>query len=477
MSGAGQASVPGAGKASPQVSGAGAASGSTDAPSAVGSNAPTNALRTGFTAADVAANRRKQAAPEHERSLAQATSGFPVVTPRNGKPADSDDQAEKSDEPATVDEAAEAVTPAPEPVDTPEPAEAEAESTDPEPAAAEEKAEPAADPEPEAVEKTEPEPEETVAEETAAEDKTSVVAAVEEEKTSLLLPAARPRPSDDDKTSVVSVPPRRRIVTAAEPATQVVGDLGSDPGFSRPNRPAWTPMQMRPVVRRTTGITILGTTLTRRQAAIGLGIVLTFLLLVGIIVVQAFGNDDPDDKDPTKAQVNPTTQVQPGGGKSEGPKQSSGTSPSPAKSSPAPSSASPEIPAGWRMYQGDGWRFPVPNSVSYRGGSTGTTLDWGNGRQIRVDIVPGKNDPVDYLKSDRNTGYDKTGPILRDFNGIQAADLEYYRNASGGTTQRVVRRVFVVKSTTYVLTWYTVADDWEAAKGDLQNIYAGFQAK
>jgi hypothetical protein len=438
-------------------------------------------LRTGFTAADVVANRRKQAAPEHERSLAQATSGFPVVTPRNAKPADGDDQGGKVEEPA------EAVTPA----DTPEPTDIEAEISEPEPDAAEEKVEPEAeaaekpepdpdpDPEPEApaAEKAEEEPAEP------AEDKTSVVAlpstAGEGEKTSLLLPAARPRSSaDEDKTSVVSMPPRRRIVTATEPATQVVGDLAPDPGFSRPNRPAWTPMQMRPVVRRTNGITILGTTLTRRQAAIGLGIVLTFLLLVGIIVVQAFGNDDTDAKDPSKAQVNPTAQNQPdGGGKSEGPKSSDKPSPSPAKPSSAPPSASSEIPAGWRLYQGNGFRFWVPDSVSGSGGGTGKMLNWGNGRMIRIDIVGGTQDPVDYLNDDSSTGYDKSQPRRLTFNGMPAAEMEYSRNAGGGTKQHVVRRVITVQKQTYVLTWYTEADDWDAAKADLEKIYAGFQPK
>ncbi|WP_433792170.1 hypothetical protein [Actinoplanes sp. CA-252034] len=567
VSGAGQRPAPGSAQGA----------GPTDTPPAVGSNAPTNALRTGFTAADVAAHRRKQAAPEHERSLAQATSGFPVVTPRNapstggeapaasgadgekpgtpeqsgataqsgatgksgtpeqsgataqseataqsgatgksgaaersgaaGKPGAAE-QSERSEKPETSGKPESAGTPetadasdaaagleTPEQPETPDAPErpgavdAEAETPAPteagdEPVAAtdvtDEKTTPADEPavaEPEA----KAEVEETPAE---YEDKTSVVAlppppAAEGEKTSLLLPMARPRPAaDEDKTSVVSMPPRRRIITANEPATQVVGDLEADPGFARPSRPAWTPMQMRPVERRTNGITILGTTLTRRQAAIGLGIVLTFLLLVGIIVVQAFGEDDANDPDLTKAQTGASAPAVPGGGRSEGPKQSGGTSPSPAQpSSPSPSAAS-GIPAGWRLYQGQGYSFPVPKSVSGGGGGgNGTTLNWGDGRQIRIDIVPGKNDPVDYLNRDRNTGYDRSGPTVKDFNGVQAADLEYSRNASGGTKQRVVRRVFVVKSTTYVLTWYTVDSDWEAAKGDLANIYAGFQAK
>ncbi|MFC4067474.1 protein kinase [Actinoplanes subglobosus] len=471
----------------PGVVPAGQPSTSKPAPEeAAGSNAPTNALRTGFTAADVAANRRKQAAPEHERSLAQATSGFPVVTPRNA-PAEADKDGEAQ---ATT------VMPAEKPVTEEKPADAEAvevtkttEADEPETATAEPETvdEPVEQPAPDAAEEKAETPEEAGAAEAAdkadeveevADDRTSVVAAPAE-KTSLLLPAARPRPAatDDDKTSVVAMPPRRRIVTATEPATQVVGDLTTEPGFSRPSRPAWTPMQMRPVARRTGGITILGTTLTRRQAAIGLGIVLTFLLLVGIIVVQAFGDDDTPGKDVTQAGPGASAPVVPGGGKSEAPKPSDVSSPSPVKPTSAPPSPSSEIPAGWRVYNGSGYSFWVPESVSGGGGGTGTTLDWGNGRQIRIDLVPGKNDPVEYLRSDGNTGYRKVGPTQVDFNGVPAADLEYYRSASGGTQQRVLRRVFVVKNQTYVLTWYTVADDWEAAKADREKVFQGFKAK
>ncbi|GIF43112.1 serine/threonine protein kinase [Actinoplanes xinjiangensis] len=552
----GDAQVPGDAQAPRPVAGqaAPAAPGSTDTPSVVAANAPTSSLRTGFTAADVAANRRKKAAPEHERSLAQATSGFPVVTPRNASDADLDAQAtsvapkEKPETPATVDDAAEAATPS---TESAEPVEAvvtepEAEATEGEATPVPEaEAQPSAPAQAEAEEQTEAG--EKAAEPEVVEDKTSVVALpppapaegektslplsaegektslplpgegektslplpaegektslllpaegektslllpgegektslllpAEGEKTSLLLPAARPRPgADEDKTSVVSMPPRRRIITATEPATQVVGDPVPDPGFARPNRPAWTPMQMRPAARRTGGITILGTTLTRRQAAIGLGIILTFLLLVGIIVVQAFG-DDAEKKDPTQAGAGVSAPAQPGGGKSEGPKSES-PKPSPSKPSPSPSSASTEIPAGWRLYQGRGFRFWVPESVSGGGGATGTTLDWGSGRQIRIDIVGGKSDPVDYLNDDRSTGYDKIGPRRITFKGMPAAEMEYTRSASGGTTQHVVRRVFNVKDETYVLTWYTESSDWEAAKADRDRVFEGFEAK
>ncbi|GIE27757.1 hypothetical protein Ait01nite_008020 [Actinoplanes italicus] len=539
------------------TSGSSTPDGTAAKPPTVGSSsAPTNALRTGFTAADVAANRRKKAAPEHEHSLAQATSGYPVVTPRNaqsaepevpsdsekapdedlqkvhdeGQPdtqgkdgdagtgqeqssAEDESQAETVAEPtasgdattgeATTDEAATDEAQDVADSETATSADAADAVTDVTETAEPEESSETTAAETTAAETTAAEPE--AAEKPAAEDKTSVVAvpAQAEEKTSLLLPAARPqlpaedktsvlkppaedrtsvlKPADDDRTSVVSMPPRRRIITATEPATQVVGDVESDPGFARPSRPAWTPMQMRPVERRG-GITILGTTLTRRQAAIGFGIVLTFLLLVGIIVVQAFGDEGTGDQDVKKAGTVPGASVpaQTGGKPADpGTKDpAQGQSSAPASPSSPPASSAPAtggVPAGWRLHKGSGYSFPVPDNARNSGGGD-ATLEWGKGRQMRVDVVSGKNDPVDYLSRDSTIGYNRVGPTPLEFHG-KAADMQYYRNTGGNTQQRVVRRVISTNTTTYVLTWYTEADDWEAAKADLEKIYQGFSLK
>jgi serine/threonine protein kinase len=522
-----------AGTGAAGTAGTGAAGTGAKPPTMGSSSAPTNALRTGFTAADVAANRRKQAAPEHEHSLAQATSGYPVVTPRNAPSADpetntepetSSDQVKQSgqteqshpedsakpESPSVQGKSSEPETPATEPAPEPDDAESGAPVAGVSEVTPAEKSEAAADDEAQTA--GEPEDSAGAAEpETAeAEPETDETSAPAEDKTSLLLPAARPqppaedktsllrqppaeektsllrqpasedktsllKPADDDRTSVVSMPPRRRIITATEPATQVVGDIDPETGFARPSRPAWTPMQMRPVERRSGGITILGTTLTRRQAAIGLGIVLTFLLLVGIIVVQAFGDGGSGKPDVKAADVNPSAAVQGGGAKGPSQAQTSG----PASPSPRPPSSAPAttggVPAGWRLHQGSGYSFPVPDKARSTGGGD-VTLEWGKGRQIRVDIVPGKNDPVEYLNEDGTIGYNRVGPNPLEFHG-QAAETFYYRDTGGNTQQRVVRRVISTKDTTYVLTWYTEAKDWDAAQADLQKIYAGFSAK
>ncbi len=317
-------------------------------------------------------------------------------------------------------------------------------------------------------------------EKAAAEDRTSVMAfppkpvtpqpGQAEEKTTFLSPPPPRAPvedrttllsgpgADDDRTSVVSMPPRRRIVTSSpEPPTSVVGDV---PGFNRPNRPAWTPMQMRPQERRG-GVTIFGTTLTRRQAAIGLGIVLTFVILIGIIVVQAFGSDSEDN------------QVTQGGVASAPAQPSAGTGGStPSKETPTskpPSSpAAAAIPDDWRTLNYSGFSFKAPPSASGSGGGNNITYSWGKGRQFRFDVVPGKIDPVKYLRSDLGSATEV------DFNGRKAAEHEYERNPSG-YKQRVVRRVFNDGNQTIVLTWYTEAKDWNAGKKDLAAVYQSFK--
>lgn len=490
-------------------------SGPAGTPSSMASgSAPTNALRTGFTAADVAAHRRKQAAPEHERSLAQATAGYPVVTPRTEAPTTGPEEtpaeaatvtdAGSEPETATSDETAEPVTgdetgseskPASE-ATADEPAEAEvapveAGSDEPPADAGTEAEKPAARAEEPAGPAEEPAAEaDTPAEAETATAPAAAAPPVPEEKTTLLAPAAEAGPAveemtsvlaapaeekttmlalDDDRTSVVSVPPRRRPVTDATR----VGGMETVPEFARPSRPAWTPMQLRPAARRTGGVTIFGTTLTRRQAAVGLGIVMTFVLLVGIILVQAFGSDGDGKKvSQAGAGASPTAQ-QPGGGKSPD-KASTSASPAPS-SSPTPAG----LPDGWRLYKGSGYALPVPDDASNAGGAVGggRTFEWGDDlRQIRLDIVDTGMDPVQYHDQDNTGGYDESGPTRVEFKGYKAADKEYFRSISGGA-QHVVRRVIRAGDQMYVLTWYTEDQDWEKAKSDLKAIYDGFEIR
>ncbi|GAA2886051.1 hypothetical protein Acy02nite_42100 [Actinoplanes cyaneus] len=540
-----------------------------------------NTARVGFTAADVAANRRRQAAPEHEASLAAATGAYPVVAtpepaeaetaeapaeavvaaekPTPEKPEKAEPtpvQAEESVAAGTVAEQAtieayesepresdpdQAESDSSEPV-KPEPeaptAEAEAPvqaaegSAEPEPAATEPEPEPeeqpeaqqpeAKQPEPDPSEAKQPEPEskqpeskqpEPVKEEKSAdrpatalvpgrrpesttrdELKTPVVG--DEDKTSVVRPEVKKSVArDEDKTSVFRAEDKTSVVdfTAIAPqspatrpddgATRVVGSLPSVPGFAPSSRPAWTPMPARPPVRRVEGVTIFGTTLTRRQAIIGAAIVLTFVLLVGIILVQAFG--DGDDK---QASPGASTPAAVAGGKAPDARPSTGstggasaaaTKPSAAPPSSAPASSAPaaSVPAGWKTVSLGSYSIAVPANASFGGGSGGSKQTEFNGRQLYIFQYSGDESPATMFPlNPRPSGFQ--GQISLEqltYQGRPAADWQYYRGTGNGGKQRVLRRGFTVDGKTYQICWYAMEDDWQASQKDLAAVFAGFK--
>ncbi|BCY14966.1 hypothetical protein L3i22_100540 [Actinoplanes sp. L3-i22] len=508
-----------------------------------------NTARVGFTAADVAANRRKQAAPEHEASLAAATGAYPVV-------AVPDAVAETAeDEPATPAEVPSIETPAPEPEAAATPAEPEPERPEPEhaeteksekaettpaqadesvtapagkttietyeaepsksdvdqaesdsaepvapvedapeavaetpesPAVAEAPAEPTPDPEPEAAEPAKAEP-------------TKAEPAVAQRPATPLTPGQRPAPApvDEDRTSVVNfaaMAPQPPAATPDDGATRVVssmpaarrgpqrgnggphggnGGQGGGPGgagFTPSNRPAWTPISTRPPVRRIDGITIFGTTLTRRQAIIGASIVLTFVLLVGIILVQAFGGGDEKQAGP-KA-TNPAAV----GGKSPAAQSSKGAG-SPAASKPTsapPASSAPAatVPAGWKTLSGSGYSVAVPASAS----GSADEADW-NGRQLYIFHYGGGGDAATMFPlNPRPSGFQGQISLEKTtYQGRPAADWQYYRSTGNGGKQRVLVRGFKVGGMTYEIRWYAMEDDWDASQKDLAAVFAGFK--
>ncbi|BBH64759.1 hypothetical protein ACTI_14440 [Actinoplanes sp. OR16] len=335
-----------------------------------------------------------------------------------------------------------------------------------------------------------------------AADKTSVVSAdksPDADKTSVM---GAGKGADADKTSVVSAgkdPDRTSIVAPLSPPgprrgpstpvadseTRVVGNFGGAPGFERPSRPAWTPMPMRPTERR--GITVFGTTLTHRQAAIGLGIVLTFLLLIVIIAVQAFGEDAKSANGATPAGNGAAATGKPATGDSAAP--AKGQTSKPAASSPA-TAASPSVapssagaggvPSGWRTYNGSGFSVPLPKGASVSGGGSETKVNYNNRLMLINKIDQDLDDPVEYLEQQSTShyrSYNNLGISEVDYNG-DAADWNFtYTTNSGGNPQRVVKRVFEVEDTTWTIAWYTSPEDWDAAKADLDAIFQGFKAR
>ncbi|GAA4593249.1 hypothetical protein GCM10023107_26250 [Actinoplanes octamycinicus] len=556
-----------------------------------------NTARVGFTAADVAANRRKKAAPEHEASLAAATGAYPVVATPEPEAEPVEETKAAAAPPVTEPETVDTPSEAPEgPTSTeagaPKPAEAAAEPVVAEPAEAEaeadseatekpvsepeakqseaeaeqapettEPAEAAAEPEakskPEPKAEQKPEQEHEPETEQDAEEKAEPAespAAVQRPATALT-PGRRPATSipdrdkkpvadqdktsgadqdktsggDRDKTSVVDftaivpqspaatdadgatrvvsplspadgatrvvpplspadgatrvVPPlppadgATRVVSPLSPAgpeadgaTRVVSSLPPAGGFAPSQRPAWNPMPVRPVVRRVNGITVFGTTLTRRQAVIGAAIVLTFLLLVGIILVQAFGGDN-DDK---------ATGATPAAVASGKPSAAAtgGAPPSKGAASSSPSAPAAGVPADWKTSSQSGYAVALPPKAEVdRRSGTESRFEWNNRLLIIFRFDDGGADPVKALQEAKaESGYNTlSGPAAVTYQGRPAADWEYTYTTGGGNPQHVLKRSFSVGDKTYQICWYTSPEDWDAAKKDLDAVLAGFK--
>ncbi|XVV12033.1 hypothetical protein ACQP2X_45665 [Actinoplanes sp. CA-131856] len=293
--------------------------------------------------------------------------------------------------------------------------------------------------------------------------------------------ARRQVPSDDqnatklvadlggsDKTAVAGmIPPRRKS-----------SDIPAVPGVNRSNRPAWTPMPVTPSYSSSPGVTVFGTRLTYRQAAIGFGVVLLIVVLVVVLVVQAFGDDNDGNTDANA--VTPTTSA---GAAPPGSAPASGAAKPTTKAPTTP--AANALPAGWTLFTDPtGFKIPRPANASRKVTSNGTEFKWNN----RLLIVSQTTSPepdayedwveqekdrantiykYDKVRIDRVTGYFKN-----------AADWEYYYTTSTNNRQRVVKRNIVVNDhQAYSLNWYVSPEDWDASQADLKAIYAGFKSK
>ncbi|GIF06394.1 hypothetical protein Asi03nite_39320 [Actinoplanes siamensis] len=296
-----------------------------------------------------------------------------------------------------------------------------------------------------------------------------------------LTPGRRPA-ADQDKTSVVDftaiVPPTPTPAAEPDGATRVVNQLPGVPGFTPSNRPAWNPMPVRPEVRRVNGVTIFGTTLTRRQAIVGASIVLVFVLLVGIILVQALG----DDGDRTAGSGGTTPAAVSGSEQPAAPPAKGGAgSAAPAKPSSAPSSAAATtgaVPAGWKTRSLSGYSLALPSNAEVeKRGSGGNWIKWDNRLLIVFRFDGDQGDPAKaFQQASPPPGYQKIGIKSVTYQGRPAADWEYLYNTDSGSRQRVLKRGFSVDGKTYNICWYTPPDEWDSARKDLDGVLAGFKA-
>jgi hypothetical protein len=150
------------------------------------------------------------------------------------------------------------------------------------------------------------------------------------------------------------------------------------------------------------GITVLGTTLTRRQTVIAIGLLVAVLLALVVLVPLAFADDQGDQAlDNGPAGVVPAASA--AGKPSTGPSSASagGAAPATPKASVPASSAAVSkppatvrVPKGWDLYQGDGYSVPVPGGTSVRSQGTETYFTKNNRLLIIDQTGDPKPDPV-----------------------------------------------------------------------------------
>ncbi|MET8146956.1 hypothetical protein ABZU58_01215, partial [Actinoplanes sp. NPDC005259] len=316
--------------------------------------------------------------------------------------------------------------------------------------------------------------------------------------------AKRPQKTAAERKSALAAT-RVGAVPAVAPAPAAAGTPSgaANPvpgihGFGRPSRPAWQPMSLRAPSAGPRGITVFGTTLTRRQTAIAIGILAAVLLTLVILVPRAFGGDEGDGtKDPGRkggaapaaSATKPTTAAT-SAATSAAPAAPAATTGQPSSAPPSsPAAAAPgdvTIPKGWYRYSDStGFSVPVPNGVEIdRRGSE--VYFKKNNRLLIIDQTDQPQpDPVADWKGQEQ---DRRGRSYKNYERIRiepvdyfvkAADWEFTYTTSSGNPQRAVKRGVITKAgkRAYGISWYTSPGDWQAGLKDLQLIYQGFKPK
>jgi hypothetical protein len=229
------------------------------------------------------------------------------------------------------------------------------------------------------------------------------------------------------------------------------------------------------------GLTILGTTLTRRQTAIAGAIVLALLLVLALLVPRAF-RDDPDDKAANTPAIPPAASAT-----VTKPATSAPAAPPPASTKPTPATskapAAPALPKGWFRYTDPtGFSVPLPNG--WKADRRGSEVYFeGGGRLLIIDQTKSpKPDPVaDWKNQER----ERRGTTYRNYKKLRIESVDYFQKAAdweflyttrAGNAQHAQKRGFIVgPKQAYGISWYTSPDDWNGAKSALEIIYKGFK--
>ncbi len=154
-----------------------------------------------------------------------------------------------------------------------------------------------------------------------------------------------------------------------------------------------------------------------------------------------------------------------------------------ASAAPSSTTAAP-LPADWRTISGSaGWQTGVP--ASYAESTFSGAPQWkdqATGRTLRINTGAGQANALADSETRAATfartheAYQQLRMEKADYRGYEAADWEFtYRD--GGASLHALHRYFVVGDTGYSVFFQTrTTDDWAAARKDLDQILASFQA-
>jgi hypothetical protein len=230
------------------------------------------------------------------------------------------------------------------------------------------------------------------------------------------------------------------------------------------------------------GLTVLGTTLTRRQTVIAAALVLVLLLLLVLLVPRAFG-DDPENTPaappvasaPASEPATSAPAVPPAAGENP----TSAPPSAPATTAPAAS----DVPKGWYRYtDSTGFSVPLPNG--WKGDRRGSEVYFErDGRLLIIDQTDSpKPDPVADWKGQEAV---RRGTTYRNYERIRLESVDYFQKAAdweflyttrSGNPQHAQKRGFIVgPKKAYGISWYTSPGDWADAKAALETIYRGFK--
>ena len=443
--------------------------------------------QSSFTAGDVAAGRRKQAAPEHEKSLADATSLISraaseakpvpadpttkITEPAKQVPAGPSDVQPSDVQPsATQPSAAESSETKPSDIkpSAPEPVDAEpvdAELSEAELSEAEQRPTESA-----------PAEEEDDAEQTPAEPEPEVQAVAEEPEPATKAADASPAPVDQttkisepadrttkiaesaDRTTMIAEPARK---AAIPDATQVVGSPrgakstsaagGSRAAAEKPRQTESKKTESKKAARgpesdhaddalpagpfnRPSRPAWTPMPVSQTPGITVFGTRLTYgqaaigggvVLLIVVLIAVLIGRGSGDDNDP--AGQNAAAPPASSGGDSPKP---SGAGTSAAPTSAAPSSPSAlALPSTWRIYtDGSGYKIPLPKSAEIEQQGSETHIRWNN----RLLLIDQTADPQgDALADWKDQERSRAG---RDYQNYQKVRLEsvpkYFKQAA-----------------------------------------------